>query len=268
MEEARAAIPSAGIDLRALLQPFRSRVPVDRRPEFIALLKQVGTQDQVTWKIFPKESSGAAAGDANVSPSPSPPKHEQTNPPGQQSYPTLEEVRAAVPDDGIELKPFIKKFRGRISLDNSKEFFRLVKKAAKQDPTTKLLIPTISLDAAARDAAARAAASYFFPPAPSPSHRPVSFPSFEEIRFAIPPTGVNLYHLFETFFPRCGDYAQRVELARAVGRVAWLHYEEKKLYLRDELDWSKAYGVGWAEFVVQDLADGREGWIAAGRPRD
>ncbi|KAK3705456.1 transcription factor IIF subunit tfg1 [Vermiconidia calcicola] len=54
LEEVRGAIPPNGIDLRELANIFKPRV-IGRQPEFIALVKMAGKQDNATKRIMRKE---------------------------------------------------------------------------------------------------------------------------------------------------------------------------------------------------------------------
>lgn len=56
------------------------------------------------------------------------------------NFPTVEDVRAAIPPDGIELKSLVSMFKSRVA-SRSGDFISLVKLVGKQDPTTKKIIP-------------------------------------------------------------------------------------------------------------------------------
>lgn len=58
LEEVRGAIPPNGIDLRELANIFKPRV-IGRQPEFIALVKMAGKQDNATKRIMRKEERDA-----------------------------------------------------------------------------------------------------------------------------------------------------------------------------------------------------------------
>lgn len=56
--------------------------------------------------------------------------------------PTLEEVKAAIPEEGIILGELVKLFKKRVSgKDGTSYFISLVKQAGKQDPATKKICP-------------------------------------------------------------------------------------------------------------------------------
>ncbi len=71
--------------------------------------------------------------------SPSRPGSRTESPAG--GFPTLEEVRAVIPQTGIDLKDLVKIFRARIGNNKQTDFIGLVKQAGKQDPATKKIIP-------------------------------------------------------------------------------------------------------------------------------
>lgn len=60
--------------------------------------------------------------------------------PTREPFPMLEEVRAVIPADGIDLKDLVKAFRARIG-ERKSDFIVLVKQAGQQDKTTKKIIP-------------------------------------------------------------------------------------------------------------------------------
>ena len=55
-------------------------------------------------------------------------------------FPTLEEVRAAIPEDGIGIGELVNLFRSRVQ-GRQGEFIPLVKSAGRQDPTSKKILP-------------------------------------------------------------------------------------------------------------------------------
>lgn len=56
--------------------------------------------------------------------------------------PTLDEVKAAIPEQGIALGDLVKMFKKRVTgKENTSYFISLVKQAGKQDPATKLICP-------------------------------------------------------------------------------------------------------------------------------
>lgn len=57
--------------------------------------------------------------------------------------PTLEEVRAAIPEEGIPLGELVQLFKARVcGKENTVAFIGLVKQSGKQDPASKLIMPT------------------------------------------------------------------------------------------------------------------------------
>lgn len=62
--------------------------------------------------------------------------------PAPPALPTLEEVKAAIPEEGIILGELVKLFKKRVSgKDGTSYFISLVKQAGKQDPATKKICP-------------------------------------------------------------------------------------------------------------------------------
>lgn len=60
-------------------------------------------------------------------------------------FPTLEEVRAIIPEDGIDIRDLVKVFKQRV-VDRQAEFIALVKQAGKQDMGTKKIMPRVDGD--------------------------------------------------------------------------------------------------------------------------
>nr|POE94233.1 transcription initiation factor iif subunit alpha [Quercus suber] len=60
--------------------------------------------------------------------------------PQRPAFPTLDEVRAAIPAEGIEIAKLVQLFKQRVT-GRSSDFINLVKKAGKQDSVTKLIKP-------------------------------------------------------------------------------------------------------------------------------
>ncbi|KAK5169394.1 transcription factor IIF subunit tfg1 [Saxophila tyrrhenica] len=65
----------------------------------------------------------------------------RTQSPSREPFPTLEEVRAAIPATGIDLKELVRVFRARVGNANQAAFIGLVKQAGKQDPASKKIVP-------------------------------------------------------------------------------------------------------------------------------
>lgn len=63
--------------------------------------------------------------------------------PSRKTFPTLEEVRAAIPAEGIAISEFMKLFKPRIAAQEQRQadFFALVKQAGRQDPGSKKIYP-------------------------------------------------------------------------------------------------------------------------------
>ena len=58
------------------------------------------------------------------------------------ALPTLEEVKAATPEEGIKIGDLIKPFKKRVAgPENTTFFISLVKQAGTQDKVTKLIRP-------------------------------------------------------------------------------------------------------------------------------
>ena len=57
------------------------------------------------------------------------------------TLPTLEEIKAKIPAEGITVKELTDSFKGRVSKPGMTTFIGLVKQAGKQDPTTKKIVP-------------------------------------------------------------------------------------------------------------------------------
>ena len=55
-------------------------------------------------------------------------------------FPTLEEVRAAIPEQGIVIGELVNLFRSRVQ-GRQGEFIPLVKSAGRQDPSSKKILP-------------------------------------------------------------------------------------------------------------------------------
>ena len=63
----------------------------------------------------------------------------------QIPFPTLDEVRAAIPADGIPIKDLVTVFRARIvGTEQTKQFISLVKEAGTQDAATKRIMPKVA----------------------------------------------------------------------------------------------------------------------------
>ena len=71
------------------------------------------------------------------------------------AFPTLEELRASIPEGGIALNELVKIFRARV-LSRQGDFIALVKQAGKQDPASKKIIPRTEEEKAKVDKAAEA----------------------------------------------------------------------------------------------------------------
>jgi len=62
--------------------------------------------------------------------------------PARVALPTLEEVKAAIPEEGINVGDLIKLFKKRVAgTGNTTYFISLVKQAGTQDKATKLIRP-------------------------------------------------------------------------------------------------------------------------------
>lgn len=61
--------------------------------------------------------------------------------PQRKAFPTLEELRAAIPPDGIGISDLVKIFKARITSQRQAEFIALVKQAGKQDAASKKILP-------------------------------------------------------------------------------------------------------------------------------
>lgn len=55
--------------------------------------------------------------------------------------PTLEEVKAAIPEEGIAITELVRLFKKRVIGNKTTFFISLVKQAGKQDPVTKMIHP-------------------------------------------------------------------------------------------------------------------------------
>ena len=61
--------------------------------------------------------------------------------PALATLPTLDEVKAALPEEGIAITTLVKLFKGRVFKEQTPFFISLVKQAGKQDPITKMIHP-------------------------------------------------------------------------------------------------------------------------------
>ena len=61
--------------------------------------------------------------------------------PAPATLPTLDEVKAALPEEGIAITTLVKLFKGRVFKEQTPFFISLVKQAGKQDPITKMIHP-------------------------------------------------------------------------------------------------------------------------------
>jgi len=58
------------------------------------------------------------------------------------NFPSLEEVKAGIPETGITIGDLVKLFKGRVSgKENTDKFIALVRQAGTQDKTTKKIVP-------------------------------------------------------------------------------------------------------------------------------
>jgi transcription initiation factor TFIIF subunit alpha len=91
----------------------------------------VGTPDRS------RASSPSAGGSASVAA----PAGSSSSNNTQKVLPTLEELRAAIPREGIEIKKLLARFKSQIPPGATPEFILLVKTAGQLDKVTKLIIP-------------------------------------------------------------------------------------------------------------------------------
>lgn len=84
-----------------------------------------------------KSSPGSPGGSRSASPAV---EGSRAQSPPRPAFPTLDEVRAAIPAHGIEIAKLVHLFKQRVT-GRSPDFINLVKKAGKQDPGTKLIKP-------------------------------------------------------------------------------------------------------------------------------
>lgn len=83
---------------------------------------------------------GSATGTPNRSRAASP----AAPPVVKKEFPTLDQVRAAIPVDGIAIKDLVAKFRSQLPQGTQDDFITLVKQAGQQNKVTKKIVPKIS----------------------------------------------------------------------------------------------------------------------------
>lgn len=83
-----------------------------------------------------RSPNGSRAGSPSGSRAQSPARPAQSSVP----FPTLEEVKAAIPAEGVIIGELVKAFKSRLGGRNT-EFIGLVKLAGKQDHATKKIVP-------------------------------------------------------------------------------------------------------------------------------
>ncbi|KAM0710423.1 hypothetical protein Q7P35_002785 [Cladosporium inversicolor] len=177
LEEMRAAIPDHGIMLAEFFELFFSRVRgSEDHAAFFANFKALAAQDPVTELIFAKitPAQASAMQDANGNVPISTSSNSRINPvapPTGEALaaaasrtaqnmdnmiymggawhvtgtnavpPTLEGIRAAIPEEGITVHALVRPFSARLlsNMDSCKVFISLVITVAQQDPVTNLV---------------------------------------------------------------------------------------------------------------------------------
>jgi hypothetical protein len=174
--EMRAAIPDHGIMLPEFFQLFLSRVRGESHNAFLVNFKALAAQDPVTELIFAKitPEQASAMQDVNgnaAAPSPKPVvpltrediaaaasraalnmddrivmgvgawRATPSTMPFNRVPPTLDEIRAAIPEDGIMLRDIVRQFHTRLASnhDSVEKFISQVVSVAQQDPRTNLI---------------------------------------------------------------------------------------------------------------------------------
>lgn len=173
--EMRAAIPDHGIMLPEFFQLFLFRVRGESHKAFLVNFKVLATQDPVTELIFAKITPAQASSIQDVNgnataPSPKPDvpltceataaaaaraaqnmdnricmalawRAITSRTPLDAVPPTPDEIRAAVPEDGITTHDLVRSFYTRLASDRDSfdMFISQVKAVAQQDPATNLI---------------------------------------------------------------------------------------------------------------------------------
>lgn len=204
MEEIRAAIPAEGIEIRALLQLFWSRLgsishPVQKGKEFGALLKQVGTVDMTTRRIIPRAQSATSGPSPRTAPPMQPSKH----------FPTLEEIRSVIPTFGIAFDEYRAIFKPRYGR-KGKKFGRLAAQVVTSRPGAGRVV-------------FRKPNAMFIPKDWQYTPNPVPpFSSLDEIRAAIPNYGITVTALVTLFITRLTGEGAGQRFADLIQQVAFV----------------------------------------------
>ena len=82
----------------------------------------------------------SAAGSRDISPANSVPGSRASSPPRTGAFPSADEVRAAIPAQGISVQDMLKQFRGRVPREENLAFIKLVKTVGRNAPGDKTLI--------------------------------------------------------------------------------------------------------------------------------
>jgi len=120
------------VAVRDLARVFRKRV-AGRPAEFIALVQQVGRLEAATKRIVLKDQRSY-------------PEHEEMKvlagrvEAGVLTFPVLQEVKAAIPTEGVAIADLVKVFKTRLE-DRTTEFIALVQQAGRQDGMTGKIVP-------------------------------------------------------------------------------------------------------------------------------
>ena len=127
-----------------------------------------------------------------------------------KNFPTVEEIHAAVPEDGIALKPLLEAFQGRIphNSEANKQFLRLVETVASSGNNGALLLPKPANEISAVDPSqfSTLILSSFF------------WPSLREDEFDVPEPIRALQKSFEKEFERMKSM-RKLQWLSALGRV-------------------------------------------------
>ena len=206
LEQVKAAIPEHGIplnDLFMLFKPFGMAVF-----HFCDLVDQAGEHDPVTKLTMPRRESGTSPQNIPVTRQPDGTPvllHSGAHPEGlaPPPLPTLDQVKAAIPEHGIPLEELSRLFDTMQTGTSVAHFLKLVAKAGKQDPSTNLIIPKKRSKAAHKNTSVTAqpngTAATFHSGAQADGPAPVVPPTLEEVKAAIPEEGITLSDLVRLF---------------------------------------------------------------------
>lgn len=149
LEQVKAAIPEHGIALRELHNFVKPHIASMGFLEVAKLLARSGEYDPAKELFMPRKKSKIARKNTHATTQTT--GTAATFHSGAQAVGlapvvplTVEEVKAAIPEEGIALGDLVKLFKDRVILKGDEaitHFIKLVKKSGKQDATTKLIVP-------------------------------------------------------------------------------------------------------------------------------